>query len=295
MKKIFTKEVVIGIIAIISFFIFYTGVNYLKGVNLFRPTNHYYVRLSNVSELQSSGPVYVGGFKVGVVNAINYEYNKEDAGFLVEIGLDKQMKVQTGSYAELKTSMMNGAYIDLVLNNYVSTYCNPGDTIVGVSNPSLMEHVEANLLPQVENILPRLDSILYGVQTIVNHPSLTQSLDQIYLTSANLNRISSQLNKMLGNDISEIATDFKKVSSDLTEISENLKQVDINETLTIVNEAIANIDKVTQQLNNPDNNLGLLLNDKELYLQLETTAKNAADLLEDIKTNPKRYVHFSVF
>jgi len=296
MKKVFSKEVIIGLVTLISLFILYSGINYLRGINILKPTNHYYVLMPNVTELQPSSPIYIDGFKVGIVNAIDFEFNNyTPERLVVQISLDKNVKIQAGSYVELKSGLTTGAYLNLVLNKYVSSFCQIGDTIEGVSNPGLMDKMSEDILPQVENILPRLDSILIGIQTIVNHPSLSQSLVNIEATTASLQRSSNQLNALLAKDIPVIVENLKLVSSDFTSVSSELKGLDINETLSSVDKAIKNIDQMTMQLNNTDNSLGLLLNDQSLYNNLDSTAKNAADLLKDIKEQPKRYVRFSIF
>ena len=296
MKKVFSKEVIIGLVTLISLFILYSGINYLKGINIFKPTNHYYVSMPNVADLQLSSPVYIDGFKIGIVNSINYEFdNYTSEHLVVQISLDKNVKIQTGSYIELKSGLTSGAFLNLVLNKYVSSSYQVGDTIEGRSIPGLMDKVSQDIVPQIENILPRLDSILIGIQTIVNHPSLTQSLVNIEATTVSLQRSSNQLNALLAKDVPVIVENLKLVSSDFTSVSSGLKELDINETLSSVDKVIKNIDQMTMQLNDTDNSLGLLLNDQSLYNNLDSTAKNAADLLKDIKERPKRYVRFSIF
>ena len=296
MKKLFTKEVIIAVITLISLFVLYSGLNYLKGINIFKPTNHFYVIMPNVSELQTSSAIYLDGFKVGIVNSINYEYQEDgDGKLIVMISLDKQMRLQTGSYVEMRSGLTSGAFLDLRLNRYVSTHLQVGDTIEGVVNLGLMDKISTDLLPQVEKILPRLDTILMGIQTLVSHPALSQSLDNISTTTANLQRSSQQLNALLNRDIPVIVTNLNQISSDFTVVSGNLKEIELKSTIQTMNQALENMEKVTRQLNSTDNTLGLFLNDRSLYNQLDSTARNASILLKDIKEHPKNYVRFSVF
>ncbi|MDR2844070.1 MAG: MlaD family protein [Candidatus Symbiothrix sp.] len=294
MKKVFTKEVTIAVITIISLVILFLGLNYMKGINLFQPANYYYISLSNVSELQNSSPVLVDGFKVGIVNDIQYDYN-HPGHIVVQIGLDKDLKVQTGSYAELKSNLTAGAYLDLKLNTYVGSYCAIGDTIQGVAAIGMMDKLSTDILPQIEQILPRLDSILLGIQVLVNHPALNQSLNHIEATTADLQKSSAQLSGLLANDIPAIASHLNTVSSDFSVVSGNLKAVDFQRTFSSVDTLLNNMNQISQQLNNPTNSLGLLLNDRTLYDHLDSTAYNASKLFLDLKERPKRYVHFSLF
>jgi phospholipid/cholesterol/gamma-HCH transport system substrate-binding protein len=296
MKKIFTKEVVIGLVTVISLFVLYFGLNYMKGINLFKPANHYYVSMPNVSELQKSSSVFIDGFKVGIVNSIQYKFDDSDANnIVVQISLDENVKLKSGSYVELKSGLTSGAYLNLVINKQADSYCQVGDTIDGISSAGLMDKLSAELLPQIENILPRLDSILMGIQVLVNHPALSQSLAHIETTTANLQNSSKQLNALLSKDVPVIVSNLNKVSSDFTIVSNRLKDLDLQSTFTKVDQVMQNIDQMSKQLNNRDNTLGLLLNDRSLYDHLDSTARNASNLLLDIKERPKNYVHFSVF
>ena len=294
MKKIFTKEVRIGFITLISLGVLYAGLNYLKGINVFKPANHYYVSMPDVFGLQISSPVYVDGFKVGIVNAIHFNFYQRENVF-VQISLDKDMKIPMGSYAELKTSLTSGAFLSLRLNTYVSNYIAVGDTINGESELGVMDQLSSELMPQITNILPRLDSILLGIQLLVNHPALSQSFNHIEAATAGLQKSAEQLNVLLSQDVPVIVSNLNKVSSDFSIVSDNLKEVDFQATIATLEQAIQNIDRMTQQLNDSTNSLGLLLNDQSLYEHLDSAARNASDLLEDIKQNPKRYVNVSVF
>jgi len=294
MKKYFSKETIIALVTIVSMGLLYFGLNYLKGANIFKPANLYYVRMPDVSELQPANPVYVDGFKVGLVRGIAYGF--QDTGkIVVQINLDKKMKIQTGSHVEIKVGLTSGAYLKLALNKYVSTYYQPGDTIDGVSDKGIMDRVSDNLLPQIESILPRLDTILQGIQFLVSHPALTQSLEHISATTANLESSSRQLNQLLTKDISPVAANLNQISSDFMVVSSQLKQMDLNATLNRADQLLQNLDQMALKLNSKDNSLGLLLNDRTLYDHLDSTFVNASSLLYDLKQNPKRYVHFSVF
>jgi len=294
MKKFFTREVIIGLVTIISLVVLYFGFNYLKGINIFKPTNHYYVSMDNVNELQKSSPIYVDGFKVGLVNDILYNY--ENPGkIIVLVSMEKSMKIQKGSFMELGSGLTSGAFLSLKLNKYVTDYCQVGDTIDGVVKLGLMETVSGELLPQIQNILPRIDTILIGIQTIVTHPAFTESLSSISKTSANLESASRQLNRMMANDIPGIMTDLKAISSNFAAISSNVKDIDLQATMNKVNRAVDNMEKLTIQLNSKDSSLGLLMSDRKLYDNLNSTANNASVLLEDFKNNPKKYINLKIF
>ncbi|MDR2389615.1 MAG: MlaD family protein [Tannerellaceae bacterium] len=294
MKKKFTKEAKIGIITIIGLTLLYLGMNYLKGINLFKPSNQYFVSFNNVKDVTISSPVFVDGFKVGLVRSIGYDYSTTDK-IQVEISLEDEMRINKGSYVEIVRSFLGGAELHLHLNKYINEYMSSGDTLEGRMGEDMMGSVQNNIMPGLERLLPKIDSILTGLQTLVNHPALLQSLGHIEKTTANLETSSRQLNQLLNKDVPVIVSDLKTVAHNFSGLSEDLKSLDFRTTIQSVNETLANLKLTSDKINSKDNSLGLLMNDKSLYFNLNQTSENASKLLLDLREHPKRYVHFSLF
>lgn len=294
MKGLFTKEAKIGVVTIISIILLYIGINYLKGINLFKPVNHYYVSCTNVKGVTISTPVFVEGFKVGLVREIKYDYQSMNK-ITIEISLDDDMRINKGSYVTLVNTFLSGGEMYIHLNKYTSEYLKPGDVIEGRSAEDMMSSVSDNILPQVEQLLPKIDSILTGLQLLVNNQAIGQSLNNLQTTTGNLAATSRQLNRMMGQDVPVILGNLKTVSSNISEVSTNLTKLDFANTLNKVNQTLDNMQQLTQRFGSKDNSLGLLLNDRALYDNLNATTQNASNLLLDLKEHPKRYVHFSVF
>jgi phospholipid/cholesterol/gamma-HCH transport system substrate-binding protein len=294
MKKYFTKEVSIAIITIISGFVLYAGLNYMKGTNVFKHTNFYYVKMNNVSELQKSSPVYADGFKVGLVRSIDFGYENHST-ITVCINLDKEMRVPLGSYFDLKSGLTSGAYLNLMLNRETSVFAQPGDTLEGRTEIGMMDKISRSVVPTLEQIMPRLDSILIGLHALVTHPALSNSMEQLSVATTELAASSRQLNSLLANDIKPLVGNLNTVSGNLAAFTGNLNQLDLSATMKSVDEAVDNLNTLSRRLNQPDSSLGLLLNDRSLYDNLDSTAVNASRLLLDLRQNPKRYVHFSLF
>ena len=293
MKKM-SNEVKIGIATILSLVLLYIGVNYLKGINLFKPANYYYVSCSNVKDINISSPVFVEGFKIGLVRSIEYDYSSIDK-ITLEISLDKGMKINKGSYVSIESTLLSGAELHLKLNKYVSEYYKPGDVLEGRIKGGMLTSVEEQILPQVADIMPKIDSILTGLQSLINNPALTQSLNNLEGTTKQLELSSRQLNTLLGKDVPDIASKLKTTSSNLSVFSENLNKLDLNQSINSLNGTLDNINAMTMKLNSKNNSIGLLLNDTLLYRNLNLTLDNASGLLLDLKQNPKRYVSFSLF
>ena len=226
MKMKFSKEATIGVVSIISLVLLYIGVNYLKGINLFRPANHYYVACSNVKDVTISSPVFVEGFKVGLVRSISYDYSTTGK-ILVEISLEESMRINKGSYISLEKTLLSGGELHIHLNKYVDEYLKSGDTIEGRSPEDMMASVQEKMLPQIIDLLPKLDSILYSLQILVSHPALSQSLDHIEKTTASLEISSRRLNQLLGNDVPVIASNLKTTTDNFAALSEEMKNLNL--------------------------------------------------------------------
>lgn len=294
MKTVFTKEAKIGLVSIVSLALLYIGINFLKGVNLFKPSNHYYVTFSNVTGVTVSSPVYVEGFKVGLVREINYDYNKTGK-ITVLVSLEDNMRINKGSYISILNTFLSGAELHIHLNSFVDDYYRSGDTIEGRMDSDMMTSVQESLLPSVEKLLPKIDSILGGLQTLVNHPALVRSLEHVEHTTSSLEHSSRQLDLLLAKDMPQIVDNLKNITDNFSAVSSQMRNIDLEGTMRSVNETLSNLKLTTEKLNSSDNSLGLLLNDRQFYDNLNGTMENASLLLLDLREHPKRYVHFSIF
>ena len=294
MKKYFTKEVKIAMSVIISAVVLYAGIEFLKGINLMHPSNYYFIRYENVTGLTVSTPVTVEGFKVGLVREITYDYDTSD-GVIVEVSLDKKLKVPEGSKVVLSSDLLGTVTLNLVLNKYVSTIHSPGDYLIGELEAGLMGEVQENLLPSITNILPKIDSILTGLNEIVQSPELRSSLKNIAKMSDELEQASASLTGMLSEDIPAIVSDVKQITGNVNEFTAELNRAGVENTMQHIDEVVLSVDTLMARLQSPDNTIGALLTDPALYESLNATVADADSLLVDLRLHPKRYVHFSLF
>ncbi|MCD7938515.1 MAG: MlaD family protein [Tannerellaceae bacterium] len=292
--KLLTKEAKIGIVTIISLALLYIGINYLKGINLFKPVNHYYVKFDNVKDVTVSSPVYVEGFKVGLVRSITYNYQTTD-DITVEISLDEGMHINKGSNITIVKSLLSGGELHINLNKNNPEFYKSGATLEGRMGDDMLETVQEKLLPGVEALLPKIDSILTSINNLLSHEALGQSLTHIQHSTANLEQSTRVLNGYLSRDVPVLMENIKTTTENFATISGQLTELDFRRSLDGINATLDNLTLTTNKLNSNDNTLGLLLNDRRLYENLNSTASNAASLFEDIQANPKRYVRFSVF
>lgn len=293
MKKFFTKEVKIALSVILSLVVLYVGIQFLKGINVTKPANHYYVTFNNVQDLMVSSPVTVEGFKVGLVHEMQYDY-ENNGQVRVMLNLDKQLRIPKGSKIILTKSLLGNATIVIEMNPYVSEYYTSGDVIEGMVASDMLSNVSA-MIPQIEALIPKLDSILVGVQTLVNDPALSTSISRLDNITADLAASSQSLSRVMRHDVPTVLSTANTVLCRVDTFATTLNNLPLQNTISSVNNIAGNLELTTARLNATDNTLGLLLNDHYLYDRLTGTVSSLDSLLIDIRLRPERYVHFSVF
>lgn len=294
--KYFTKEVKIAIVAIVGLVVLFLGMNFLKGLDLFSTDNRYYISFRDISGLSSSSPIYADGYKVGVVRGIVYDYS-QSKDIIVEADINKDMRIPKGSSAEIVSDLMGNVKVNLLLASNPRERVNPGETIVGGINDGAMGQMK-DLIPVVQDMLPKLDSILASVNLLLQDPAIANSLHNVETVTGNLTVSTRRLNILLGTLNSRMPGLLAKadgVMDNAQVVTSNLSKVDVEGTMSKVNATLDNVQAFTDQLNNNTGSLGLLMRDPNLYYNLNATVKSADSLLIDLKSHPKRYVHFSVF
>lgn len=294
MKKIFRKELLIGVIVIAALVLLFVGIDFLKGINVFKAANYYTATYDNVAGLAISAPVTVNGYKVGLVREINYEY--DNPGHVkVEISLDKNLKVPQGTEAVIKSDMLGTASIELKMGANPDFHA-VGDELQGVVASGLMDNVSDQLLPSVNNIMPKIDSLLTNINRVVGDPALLNSMKRLDQISTNLESASRQLTAVMKsmptitNDVKSITGNLSQSSDDLAILTGKLKDVPVDTLAGNLAQISANLKELTNQLNDPNSTIGKLTHDPQLYNNLNATVASLDSLFVDIKKNPKRYI-----
>ena len=299
MKKFFTKEVMIAVTVIISLCVLYFGIEYLKGINLFRPANFYYAKFERVTGLAVAAPVTINGFQVGQVREINYDYNDNQISVL--LSLNKDLKIPKGSDVKLSVDMLGTAQLVMTLSDNTEYY-NVGDEIPAGVMTGLMDALGDNLMPSVSKLLPKIDSILTNINNILANPALNNSVERLDGITADLKASSLQLSQLMNRQVPSIMTNVDGITSNLNTtsaniklVSEELKDMPLQQTVANANATMENLKALSENLNNKNSTLGMLMNDKALYKHLDDAVASLDTLLTDIQRNPKRYVTIKVF
>lgn len=292
--KIFRKEVLIGVSVLAALAILIFGIDFLKGINVFKASNYYYVTYTDVQGLAISAPVTVNGYKVGQVRDIQYQY--DNPGHVkVEIALDRELKLPKGTKAVLASDLLGTATIALDLAPTKDFY-DVGAELPGVVPKGMMDNIANQLMPSVQAIFPKVDTLLTSINTLVADPAIASSVKRLDAITANLELTTRQLNAVMATlppitrDVKAITGNVSTASGDLASLTTKLNELPVDSLMADIQATINNLKALTQELNNPNSTLGLLMNDPALYNNLNNTIRSLDSLFQDIKANPKRYI-----
>ena len=323
MKKLAKKEITIGISIILAIAVLIFGIEFLKGINLFRPANFYMAYYDNVDGLEISAPVKVNGYKVGQVREINFNYEKPGKTEVV-LALNRNLHLPQDSRAIISSSLMGEAYIEISVGNS-PTYIPVGGDVATAQSPGLLAGISEGLVPKLNETLTYVDSLAISLNKVVGDPALSASIrsledisHNVLLASAGLDNLMnrqvpglmrsadgvitstkgliSNANSMVLNTngiisrFGNVMTNVDRMSDNLLQFSNQLNDLPLNETLENVNQTVANLESFSAQLKNQNSTLGMLMNDPELYNRLNSVAASVDSLIVDIKRNPKRYI-----
>ena len=302
MKPFLNKNSIIAIVVIISIGLLYWGINYLKGINLFKPANFYYVKFEQVDGLNVSAPVTINGFKVGLVKDIDYDYSANQIS--VMLSLNKDLRIPVGSTVSLGSDLLGTAQLSIQLSK-AKDYHDVGSVLESRNKTGLMGKVESDVMPQLIAVLPKIDSILTNVNAILANPAINQSVSRLDGITQELEKSSVQLSGLMTqlgknapgivNNVNGITSNLNTASGNLNQLSGKMAKMPLDSTVENLNKTLANMQALTQKLNDNKSTLGLLMNDKKLYDNATSTVASLDSLLTDLKRNPKKYVTIKVF
>ncbi len=300
-----SKEIKVGLLAIIGIMMSIFSYNYLKGINLFEKNRKFTVKYEKVDGLSVSNPVTLSGFKIGKVQKINF--NPENTReLLVDIVIENEVVFPKTSFAELYETGLIGGKAIAIIPDYKndSTIANDGDFLKGVIKPGLTELVN-QILPQVqlqiEDVLKSAEIVLGNINNLFDEETkreLKSSIQDFSNLTNSLSETSAEISSLISNNsenFSDAISDFKIASNNIMTISDSISSDEISNITSNLNTLVENLNEITTSLKNSEGTAGQLINDKSIYKNLENATNELNILIEDIKLNPNRYINISVF
>ncbi|MGB3948577.1 MAG: MlaD family protein [Bacteroidia bacterium] len=312
-----TKEVKVGIVSAIAIAFFIYGFNFLKGRNLFSAQRKFYAFYNNIDGLVEANPLMVNGYKIGTVGDIELSADSANR-LLVTLFLDSDIKIPKNSIARVVSSDILGSKaIQLVLGDS-KEYAENGDTLNSDSEDNLKESVNKAIAPlqkKAEGLIASMDSVMVAVQEVFNasaRQNLAKSFESIKLSLISLETTSYRLDTMVISEKAKLSSILTKINvlattlagnsdkignviNNFSNISDSIAKSNLTSAINNADLALANASNIMNKINKGEGTMGMLINNDSLYKKLDKSTADLDKLLIDLRVNPERYIHFSVF
>lgn len=310
------KEAKLALAALAAVFILIWGISFLKGSSLFESKNIFYGVYNSVEGLKVSSGVIYRGYQVGQVISIRFAGERFDK-VLVKFSVDKGLELPANTLAMIQSADLMGSKVIDLQPGDAKVFAVSGDTLSSQVEKGLMEQVSQQMLPlkqKAERLLGSLDSVMVIVQGLFNDETkknLSNSFGSIDRTLRNLEGASENLDTLLQGESARISSILKNINSvtcnlknnnkeisnilaNASAISDSLRQANVHQMLVSLENVVENIDSMTNRINRGEGTIGALLNDDDLYYNLNQVSENLNRLLVEFRYNPKRFINLSL-
>ena len=299
----YTKEVKTALLAIVAILLFIFGYSFLKGKNWFDSSRTFYAVYNDVEGLSPSSPVTINGLKVG--NVTNIGFLDTSGKLVVTFLVDNSFPFSENSVAEIYGGgLIGGKSLAIIPIYEEGETAQSGDTLQSAIEEGLLELVNERLTPlqeKIEKVIVSTDSLVNSFNEVMNpttRENLKNSIANLNVTIASLNNSAQSVEGILNTNspkLNRTFTNLDHMSTNLSNFSDTLVAFDFNKVTDDIESAVSNFETVTHKLNSGEGTAGKLINDPAVFNNLERATNQLDELIQDVKLNPKRYVHFSIF
>lgn len=293
-----SKEVKVGLLALTAGVVLYIGFNFLKGYEIFSDTKKYYVVYEEIDGLTVSNPVLLNGLTVGRVQNIQLQPEKGNR-IVVTLDVDEEVQVGDSTYALLaNTDLLGGKSIELEMQNS-TRLLEGGDTLPGRKKTEITEALTEAAMPILDNLNSTVaqfnkvfnDEVGQSMQkTVKNFEDASGDLkSMVEANDRNIRAITGNLAQLTGS-LKETERSLKPVLDKMASFADSLNDLELKQTVANANAAMENLNQVSRKLQSEEGTLGALINDKELYTQLNRSLVDIRRLMIDLQYNPKKYL-----
>lgn len=290
------NEVKIGLITIVALVLGYIGLNFLKGISLFKAESEYYVRLNNLNGTGVATPVLISGYKIGAVRTVDFSYHEgKGYGAVLTLALDPKVRIPHGSTVRIKTNVLSGAALIIESDQVQSGFYAPGDSLRAIEDTTdIMKIATDEIIPSVVQLMPEINRTMQRLNEILASRAIDSTLNSLNATALEAQRMMGQLNSSMRH-LPAVMGNVERASASLAQVGRHAETLRLDSIVRNLNQATHNLAELSQQLRSSEGTAGKLINDPSLYNRLDSLASSTEALMKDLKVNPKRYVHFSLF
>ena len=298
-----SKEIKAAFFVLSTILLFIFGFNFLKGSSLLDKQKTIYAVYDEVDGLLVGANVMINGLSIGNVTELDFLPNSTK--ILVTFKVKDKLNFSSKSTASIyETGVLGGLAISIDPVFEKDSTVKTGDTLNSSVRPGLTELINRQIEPlsrQLQSTITSVDSIFTGASNVLNRQTQEEIKESInVLTSAikAINNSSIIIEKTLtdkNTQINNTIDNFEKISSNLSEVSEEFNSFGLSNLLANLEVSVDGISSIVDKLDSDKSTIGKLINEDEVYNNLNSSIESLNSLISDIKANPKKYVHFSVF
>ena len=291
----YAREIKVGALAAVCLFLLFFGFNFLKGKNIFSPTNSYHGVFPDLYGLEEQAAVSIRGHKIGQVDAISYDFSR-DSSFTVDISVNRNIALPEGTQMVLVADgLLGGRAIELRLPSGAHEPLARGSFLPTKYEPGLMESLQGSLMAHVDEAVQNIDSLVASLREQIAGGHIESTLENVDRVSSDLTSVSAELKRLMRTQVPSIVQNADTTVANLNSIVADLKAADLKATVARVDTTLESVQQVLTDVRSQDGTIGQLIYNKSLYNHIDATVLSADSLLTDLKAHPKRYVHFSIF
>lgn len=300
----FSKELKTGVFAVVSILLFILGFQYMRDSKLFQVSREFHVVYPNVVGLERSAAVTINGMKVGKVSDIKLINSQGDAVMVTFIIQDDFEFSKSSVIKIYRSGIIGGNNLAVLTNGSDPMIAQAGDTLVGALESGMIDGLIEKFTPIEKSLLSTLtkvDSVMLDLDQVLDQAAkrhLRQSMVDLSSTMDQLNQTATSLNTLVQHNeayLNNTFADLGRTASNMAKITDSIALINSATLLNDLSESMNALKQITAAMASGEGTLGALINDPSLYQNLEQVTKEAQKLVEDIKAQPKRYVHFSLF
>ena len=313
-----SKEFKIGLVVICAVAAFVWGINFLKGSNIFTKKNYLYALYPKIDGLIEASPILVNGFKVGQVSGISLIRLKDTNKVLVKFLITSDVQIPVRSIARsVSADLLGSKAVEIIFSNQ-KEFAKNGDTLIAALEPGFKQELDKRIAPiqaKAENLIGTMDSVITVVSSILNaktRDNLDKSIEGVKKAILTLEQTAYKLDDLVGNEkakISSILSHINNISSDLdksgkkidniisnlSNISDSLAKAQLKSAIDEADRSLKQLNTMITRINEGQGTMGKLAKNDSLYNNLNKSSSDLDKLLKDLRINPERYIHFSVF
>ena len=293
-------EIKTALLVLSGIFLFIVMINYLKSNDIFVSDRSFFAIYDDVEGVSTGTPVTISGFNVGSVQDISF-YGDE-AKLLLKFRVENDFQFSSNSIAQIyETGLIGGKALAIIPVNGKNLAVS-GDTLKSDIAPGLTELVNDKLSPlqeKIESMVVSADSLLIAVNSVFDDETkknLTSSIENFSATIQSAKKSVDVFEEVLGNNenrLNAIIVNADQSLKNFSNLSENFEELDL--VIENLSKSSSNINSITSEIKAGDGLVNKVVYDEGFVKSLDEISSNINLLLEDLRMNPKRYVHFSLF